>query len=90
MPLVRLHNKLRQSISVILVDEARKEYSREIGAKQYLDVPATHLTPDVYHKAEKRVLKLRVKQKQRIGSAAVEGETAVTGASPQQSPVLTR
>jgi len=67
MPTVRLHNKLRQGITVILADRTTGEYAREIGARKYLDVPSDNLTPDVYHKAEKRVVKIRVRPGLKLG-----------------------
>jgi len=81
MPTVRLHNRLKQDVTVVLVDESRREYSQVIGGKQYADVPAESLTKDAYHKTERGILKLRVRTKTKIGTdAQVRLEPEVSGA----------
>jgi hypothetical protein len=81
---MRVHNKLKQDVAVILVNESKREYSLTIGAKKYEDVPAECLTKDVYHKAERGILKLRIRPTSRIGSggkigtAPVVAETVIT------------
>jgi len=59
---VRIHNRKKQSIPLILVNKLNEERAELLGAKKYLDVDSSELTPDCYNKAEKGILKLEVRK----------------------------